>query len=58
MTESKLDFQSTPLGKKSIEVQPKIMAEAMPRIMQGVQTLLPQINQEFAQIVRQQGLEL
>ena len=53
-----LAFQSTPLGKKSIEVQPKIMAEAMPRIMQGVQTLLPQINQEFAQIVRQQGLEL
>ena len=53
-----LAFQSTPLGKKSIEVQPKIMAEAMPRIMQGVQTLLPQINQEFTQIVRQQGLEL
>ena len=53
-----LAFNSTPLGRKSQEILPKIMAEGMPKIMQGVQALMPKIQQEFSEILKSEGFNL
>ena len=53
-----LAFQTSPLGQKTLATQPKIMAEAMPKILSGTQRIMPQLLKSFQEKVKKRGPDL
>jgi hypothetical protein len=52
------EFQTSPLGKKTLEVTPKIMGEMMPVILKKVQTIAPRIQQLMRQRIKEKGYKI
>lgn len=52
------EFQSSPLGKKTLEVTPKIMGEMMPLILKKVQAIGPRIQQLMKQRIKEKGFKI
>lgn len=52
------EFQTSDVGKKVVSVQPKIMAEFMPRILQSIQGQMPKVLENFQNAVREKGLNI
>ncbi|MEP3475505.1 MAG: DUF2059 domain-containing protein [Hyphomicrobiales bacterium] len=52
------EFQTSPLGKKTLEVTPKIMGEMMPVILKKVQTIAPRIQQLMRERIKEKGYKI
>jgi len=52
------EFQTSPLGKKTLEVTPKIMGEMMPVILKKVQTIAPRIQQLMRELIKEKGFKI
>lgn len=51
-------FQTSPVGRKSIAVTPKIMAQIMPKIFQSIQKNTPKIMENMKKRAKEKGLKL
>ena len=52
------DFQTSDIGRKALEVQPKILGALMPKILQSVQERTPKILQSIRAKAAEKGLKL
>lgn len=52
------DFQTSPVGRKVIEVQPRIMSQFLPQMMRRMQAEMPSLLRRFETIVRKRGYAL
>ena len=51
-------FQTSSLGKKTLEVTPKIMGEMMPKIIRKSQTFAPRIQQLMRKRIKEKGYKI
>ncbi len=51
-------FQTSPLGRKTLEVTPKIMGEMMPNILRKAQTIAPRIQQMMKERIKNKGFKI
>ena len=52
------DFQTSEVGRKALEVQPKIMGALMPKIIKSVQERTPEILKQVREKAAEKGLKL
>lgn len=52
------EFQTSPLGRKTLEVTPKIMGEMMPSIIRKTQTIAPRIQQLMRERIKEKGFKI